>query len=116
MTYGIYYSFFEVFPLVYIDIYGFNLGELGLTFVTIGVACLIGVTIFNSYLLYYLLPDIRKRGLRAPEHRLVPALYAVITLPMGYFMFGKSSRELYVKIFGLPLLVQDGQLGLQCIG
>ena len=27
--YGIYYSFFECFPLVYIGIYNFNLGELG---------------------------------------------------------------------------------------
>ena len=33
--YGIYYSFFEAFPLVYTGIYGFNLGELGITFLTI---------------------------------------------------------------------------------
>ena len=80
---------------MYPEIYGFNLGELGLTFITIGIACLLGVTIFSSYLLYYLLPDIRKRGLRAPEHRLVPALYAVVLLPAGYFMFGKSSQDPY---------------------
>jgi DHA1 family multidrug resistance protein-like MFS transporter len=90
LTYGIYYSFFEVFPLVYPTIYGFSLGELGLTFLAIGVACLIGVTILSCYLLMYLVPDIQKHGLRAPEHRLVPALFAVITLPVGYFMFGES--------------------------
>ena len=28
--YGVYYSFFEAFPLVYIDIYGFNVGEMGI--------------------------------------------------------------------------------------
>lgn len=30
-------SFFEVFPLVYPPIYGFNLGETGLTFIVIGM-------------------------------------------------------------------------------
>ena len=90
LIYGIYYSFFEVFPLVYPPDYGFNLGETGLTFLTIGIACLIGVAIFNVYQVKYLIPDIMKRGLRAPEHRLVPALFAAITAPAGYFMFGKS--------------------------
>lgn len=35
LTYGIYYSFFECFPLVYNDMYGFNLGELGLSFLSV---------------------------------------------------------------------------------
>ncbi|KAK5020134.1 hypothetical protein LTR16_001358, partial [Cryomyces antarcticus] len=30
LTYGIYYSFFEAFPLVYGPLYGFNLGETGI--------------------------------------------------------------------------------------
>ena len=28
--YGVYYSFFEAFPLVYIEVYGFNVGEMGI--------------------------------------------------------------------------------------
>lgn len=108
MTYGIYYSFFEAFPLVYVDIYGFNLGELGLTFLTIGVACLIGVSIFNGYLVWYLLPDIQKRGFRAPEHRLVPALFGVIALPVGYFIFGKSVQNHLGNVLGLLLLCFTG--------
>ncbi|KAL4964012.1 uncharacterized protein BDV14DRAFT_201267 [Aspergillus stella-maris] len=32
LTYGIFYSFFEAFPIVYQGIYGFNLGEMGLAF------------------------------------------------------------------------------------
>ncbi|OQV05720.1 hypothetical protein CLAIMM_10406 isoform 1 [Cladophialophora immunda] len=91
LLYGVYYSFFEAFPLVYIGIYGFNLGELGLTFLSIGVACMIGVVIYNTYLLVYLVPDIIKHGLRAPEHRLVPALFGVCILPAALFMFGKST-------------------------
>ncbi|KIV81697.1 hypothetical protein, variant [Exophiala sideris] len=118
LTYGIYYSFFEVFPLVYIDIYHFNLGELGLTFLTIGVACLIGVALFNGYLLLYLVPDIKKRGLRAPEHRLVPALIAVCTLPVGYFLFGWTARHSVhwiVSMIGVVILVVSNFIIFQCI-
>lgn len=88
LTYGIYYSFFEVFPLVYPPIYHFDIGEVGLCFLTIGIACLLGVTGCLMYQFWYLIPDIKKNGLRAPEHRLVPALLGVISLPVGYFMFG----------------------------
>ena len=104
LTYGIYYSFFEVFPLVYPPIYGFNLGELGLTFVSIGIACLIGVIIFNVYQIWYLVPDIKKHGLRAPEHRLVPALFSVVTLPMGYFMFGTFPPPPQISLSNHPIL------------
>lgn len=86
--YGIYYSFFECFPLVYVGIYGFNLGELGLTFLNCGIGCLIGLIIYLLYLALYLGPDIAKHGMREPEHRLVPALFGVWTSPAGLFMFG----------------------------
>ena len=32
LTYGIYYSFFEAFPIVYEGMYKFNPGQMGLTF------------------------------------------------------------------------------------
>ena len=41
----------------------------------------------------YLIPDIKKNGLRAPEHRLVPALLGVLISPAGYFMFGWTARH-----------------------
>ncbi|KIV93542.1 hypothetical protein, variant [Exophiala mesophila] len=118
LIYGIYYSFFEVFPLVYPPYYGFNLGETGLTFLTIGIACLIGVAIFNVYQVKYLIPDIMKRGLRAPEHRLVPALFAAITAPAGYFMFGwtaRSSIHWIVNMIGVVILVGSNFIIFQCI-
>lgn len=51
--------------------------------------------------IWYLLPDIRKNGLRAPEHRLVPAIFAVVTLSAGYFMFGWTVRKDIHKIVNL---------------
>ena len=89
LVYGIYYSFFEVFPLVYPPLYGFSVGETGITFVCIFVACLIAMIIYVSYLQFYLIPDIRKHGFRSQESRLAPALFAVFGPPVGLFLFGE---------------------------
>ncbi|EXJ61877.1 hypothetical protein A1O7_02307 [Cladophialophora yegresii CBS 114405] len=118
LLYGIYYSFFEAFPLVYIAIYGFNLGELGLTFISIGVATVIGLIIYVVYLALYLGPDIAKRGLRAPEHRLVPALFSVCSLPAGLFMFGWTSRHgihWMASLIGVIIVVISNFITFQCI-
>ncbi|MCJ1458905.1 hypothetical protein MMC28_009281 [Mycoblastus sanguinarius] len=92
LVYGIYYSFFEVFPLVYPVYYNFSLGIVGVLFTCILVACLIGVVIYALYLHFYLIPDIMKRGLRAQEHRLVPAVIASFLPPIGLFLFAWTAR------------------------
>lgn len=89
LVYAIYYSFFEVFPLVYPPIYGFNLEETSITFVCIIVASIIGATSYILYQRLYLIPDIQKNGFRAPENRLVPSLWAIIFPTIGLFLFGK---------------------------
>lgn len=118
LTYGIYYSFFECFPLVYPTIYGFNLGETGLCFLTIGIACVFGIIIFFTYQFCYLLPDIQKHGLRAPEHRLVPALFAVVMLSAGYFMFGFTVRKdihWIVNLIAVTILITSNFLIFQSV-
>lgn len=68
IIYGIYYSFFEVFPLVYPVYYGFSLGMIGVVFTCILVACLIGIVIYCAYLNWILIPDIRKFTLLPLTH------------------------------------------------
>ncbi|KAL8705820.1 MAG: hypothetical protein Q9225_008005, partial [Loekoesia sp. 1 TL-2023] len=87
IVYAIYYSFFEVFPLVYGPMYGFNIGETGIIFLCILVACLLGIAAYAAYLHFYLIPDILAHGLRAQEHRLVPALPTVFGPVIGLFLF-----------------------------
>lgn len=53
-SYGVYYSFFEAFPLVYTDMYGFSLGLTGTAFLSIVIACLVGSLIYCVYLYWYL--------------------------------------------------------------
>jgi DHA1 family multidrug resistance protein-like MFS transporter len=106
IVYGIYYSFFEAFPLVYGQIYHFNIGEVSTTFVCIFVACLIGVATYVSYLYFILIPDVMKNGLPAQEHRLKPALIAVFLPTIGLFLFGWTSREdihWIVSILGITI-------------
>lgn len=92
IIYGIYYSFFEVFPLVYPVYYGFSLGMIGVVFTCILVACILGIAIYCAYLYFILIPDIKKNGMRAQESRLVPALFACFGPTIGLFIFAWTAR------------------------
>lgn len=52
LIYGIYYSFFEAFPLVYGEMYGFNLLQNGLSFIPIAVGTTISLMLYMSYLYF----------------------------------------------------------------
>ena len=119
LIYSIYYSFFEAFPLAYVDKYGFNLGELGVVFLCIIVGCVVGIIVYVSYVYWYLEPDIIKNGLRAQEHRLVPALVAVFLMPTGLFWFGwtANSGDIHwmVSIVGIGVYATGAFILFQCI-
>lgn len=91
LIYGIYYSFFEAFPIVYIGMYGFNIGEQGLTFLSITVGVVISISIYWAYIYWIVEPEIRTKGIGAPERRLIPALFVSFLCPAGLFIFGKAS-------------------------
>ncbi|PIA91665.1 Caffeine resistance protein 5 [Cercospora beticola] len=118
LCYGIYYSFFEAFPLVYIAMYGFNLGELGLTFLSITVGFILAIAAFYAYLYYILEPEIRKFGLGAPERRLIPALFASFLCPIGLFIFGWTSDpdiHWIVSVIGIMIFTMGIFVIMQCI-
>ncbi|KAI9750306.1 MAG: 2,5-diamino-6-(ribosylamino)-4(3H)-pyrimidinone 5'-phosphate reductase [Chaenotheca gracillima] len=118
ITYGIYYSFFEAFPLVYGPLYGFNLGETSIVFLCIVVGCLLAMVIYFSYLTFILVPDILKNGFRSQEHRLKPALYAVFWPTIGLFLFGwtaKTSIHWIASVVGITIYSISVYIILQCI-
>ncbi|KAH9222275.1 multidrug transporter [Leptodontidium sp. 2 PMI_412] len=118
IIYGIYYSFFEVFPLVYPVYYGFSLGMIGVVFTCVLVACIIAIAIYCAYLHFYLIPDIKKNGLRAQESRLVPALFASIGATIGLFMFGWTARasiHWIVPTIGITIYGASIFIIMQCI-
>ncbi|KAK5796019.1 hypothetical protein VI817_005304 [Penicillium citrinum] len=92
IIYGIYYSFFEVFPLVYPVDYGMNLGEVGLVFLCILVACILGVVTYALYIHFWMNPRIARFGFPAQEARLIPALPASFGPTIGLFLFAWTAR------------------------
>ncbi|KAL8945582.1 MAG: hypothetical protein Q9222_007891, partial [Ikaeria aurantiellina] len=118
IVYGIYYSFFEVFPLVYPVMYGFNIGETGVVFTCVAVACVIGILTYVSYLYFYLVPDIMKNGLREQEHRLVPALFCVFGPVIGLFVFAWTadpSIHWIASVIGITIYAATVFVVFQCI-
>src|SRR6266567_3907673 len=98
IIYGIYYSFFEVFPLVYPVYYGFSLGRIGVVLTCVLVACIIGIAIYCAYLYLCLIPDIMRNGPRVHSSRLVPALSASFGPTVGLFLFGWAARDSILRI------------------
>jgi DHA1 family multidrug resistance protein-like MFS transporter len=88
LQYGVYYSFFEVFLIVYPHEYGFNVGQRSLVLLTIVVGTAVALVVHFSFLKWYLVPDILERGMREQEHRLVPAIFASVPPVVGLFVFG----------------------------
>ncbi|KAL8798454.1 MAG: hypothetical protein Q9200_007771, partial [Gallowayella weberi] len=118
IVYAIYYSFFEVFPLVYGPMYGFNIGQIGIVFLCVLVACILGIITYTSYLYFYLIPDIMAHGLRAQEHRLVPALICVFGPVIGLFIFAWTadpSIHWIASVIGITIYAATAFVVFQCI-
>jgi DHA1 family multidrug resistance protein-like MFS transporter len=88
LVYAIYYSFFESLPLVFPVMYGFNLGQSGLPFLSILVCLAIAAISYNFYMYQTVEKPFTKHGFSAPESRLVPGLWASCIVPIGLFLFG----------------------------
>jgi DHA1 family multidrug resistance protein-like MFS transporter len=118
LVYGIFYSFFEAFPIVYVGMYHFNLGELGLTFLSVTVGVIIAITWYWWYIHTIVEPSIRAHGLGSPERRLIPALYVTFFVPAGLFIFGWTARSdihWIVSCIGIVITTIGIFLIIQCI-
>jgi DHA1 family multidrug resistance protein-like MFS transporter len=118
LVYGIFYSFFEAFPEVYIGFYGFNLGEMGLTFLSITVGVILAISCYWAYVYYVVEPFIRSNGLGPPERRLIPALVSSFFCPVGLFLFGwTANKDIHwiVPTIGITIFTIGIFIVIQCI-
>ncbi|KAJ4380443.1 GTPase-activating protein [Didymella sp. IMI 355093] len=88
LIYGLFLS-----PLVFTELYGFNLGEEGLAFLGILVGTLIAAGILFTWLYLYQEKQFDENGNIAPEKRLIPAMVGCWCVPICLFWFGWSSRS-----------------------
>ncbi|KAE8452318.1 hypothetical protein EG329_001018 [Mollisiaceae sp. DMI_Dod_QoI] len=91
LLYGVLYIWFESFPLVFGDIYGFNIGEQGLAFLGIFVGGLVTLPCYLLWIKFYLVLKISNPGFK-PEMLLPPSFFGSFALPICLFWYGWSAR------------------------
>ncbi|KAE9973720.1 hypothetical protein BLS_003464 [Venturia inaequalis] len=86
------YSFFESFPIVYLNIYGFSIGIMGVIFISVIIGAVIGLLVYVSLVYYIYEPYTLTHGIGSPEFRLVPGIFAAALAPAGMFIFGYAAK------------------------
>ncbi|KAI1776631.1 MFS general substrate transporter [Hypoxylon cercidicola] len=121
VLYATYYSFFEAFPLVFVDMHGFNLGESGLPFLAFVPGLLIAVPGYIAWFRLKVEPAMRREPpplYGHPESRLFPAVLTAFLAPTGLFIFAWTSRpdiHWIVPILGLMVLFIGVVVSFQCM-
>ncbi|EST05996.1 Major facilitator superfamily [Kalmanozyma brasiliensis GHG001] len=93
LVYGILYLWLEAFPIVFVQTYGFNYGELGLAFMGIFVGAIITYFFFVLWHRYSYGPTFdRQNGKVAPEKWLEPAIVGAWAIPLCMFGFGWTAN------------------------
>lgn len=108
VQYGYLYLIFTAQPGLYIKVYGFSTGSVGLTYIGLGVGSLLGLLIAglaSDRLVRYLTN--KNGGERKPEYRIPLIFISTILIPTGLFLFGwtaESRQHWIVPITGTALL------------
>lgn len=92
LIYGLLYIWFESFPIVFVEIYGFSLGTEGLAFLGILIGVFVTLPPFVWYQNKYIEPKFNENGELQPEWRLPPSFVGAFAIPICLFWFGWSSR------------------------
>lgn len=92
LTYAIFLSMFEFFPMVYGDIYGMTPGEIGLVLICNIIATIVAGVPYLAFVYYRVNPSVKKGQPMSPERRLLPAVVGSLLVPAGIFIFGWTSR------------------------
>ncbi|KAK3997195.1 putative polyamine transporter [Cladorrhinum sp. PSN332] len=116
LCYAIFYMCFEAFPLIFIGVYKLSPGECGLTYLAVGVGCLMALPIFFAYDM--ILRSAMARDApwtRQEEYRRLPL--ACIGGPMfviSLFWLGWTARE-DIHFFVPMLAGVPFGIGFMCI-
>ncbi|KAB5530388.1 multdrug transfer [Coniochaeta sp. 2T2.1] len=109
LVYAIFYSFFEVFPLVYMDIYGMNYGEMGAVFMSVLIAVLVVGVPYMAFIHYVVNKAVREGRQLQPEVRLIPGVVASFLVPAGLFLFAWTARsDIHWVVPSLGVLLASG--------
>jgi hypothetical protein len=88
---GVLYLFFGAFPLIFENNHGFNLWQVGLTFLGLLVGMLIAASATNVWRTYRLRLIEKNGGVSEPEFRLPSTVFGSVLCSIGLFWFAFSS-------------------------
>ncbi|CAK7897377.1 multidrug resistance protein 1 [[Candida] anglica] len=91
MVYSVMYLWFEAFPIVFLEIYHFNLIEMGVSYVGVMVGVLIAGMIYLPITYKSFSLKIIAGEEVAPEVFLPVAIFGSVCMPIGLFIFGWSA-------------------------
>ena len=91
VVYGYLYLLFTTLTLVFERDYGFSQGNVGLTFLGIGIGSLLGLAIFGA-LSDRIVKRMSAQGEMKPEYRLPPLIPGSFIIPIGLFWYGWSAE------------------------
>ncbi|CCF60370.1 hypothetical protein KAFR_0K00150 [Kazachstania africana CBS 2517] len=95
VCYGTFYLFFEAFPIVFVDNWGFSLIELGLSYFGFCVGCCIAFPVLVIFINKVVKPS-RKDGTFVPETFLILAMFVSWCLPCSLFLFGWAAMTHWI--------------------
>ncbi|KAG2076656.1 multidrug resistance protein 4 [Suillus decipiens] len=103
LIYGIYYLMFTTFPDLFSEVYHFNVGMVGLTYIGFGVgfisAAIFGTKLSNKIYLHLV---VKNGGIGKPEMRIPALIFGSLFAPVGLFWYGWSAQaELH---FTMPII------------
>ncbi|KAI1366395.1 major facilitator superfamily domain-containing protein [Xylaria arbuscula] len=112
---GVIYLFFGAFPLVFGNTYGFNLWQVGLSFLGIFIGMLLGAASNPVWHSVHRRLVKKNHGVSEPEFRLASSILGAVMVPIGLFWFAWTSLSHWILpiigsgIFGCgTLLVFNG--------
>ncbi|GAA6012659.1 hypothetical protein JCM11491_005472 [Sporobolomyces phaffii] len=102
-SWGCLYLLVEAIPLIFGNVYGFNIGEVGLTFYSVVVATFVGflTTYYIQERLYQ-----KHVATRGPEARLYASLVGGLVFPIGAFIlaFAQGRGHWFGPVVGMFLI------------
>ncbi|CAI7591056.1 unnamed protein product [Penicillium palitans] len=93
VIYGYLYLLFTTFPSVFLDVYHFSSGNVGLTYLGIGVGSIVGMVFqsLTSDAVFQWLKD--RHGFSKPEYRLPPLFLSCWMIPISLFWYGWTANR-----------------------
>ena len=93
LIYSIIYLWFEAFPIVFVETYGFTLVELGVSYSSVYIGMFIGSSLYIAYMYFAYTRKLLegKAEQVTPEVFLPPTIVGSVVMPIGIFIFGWSA-------------------------